>query len=132
MPPIPPEVTITAWARNSNSPTAVRDDGAPRGTSLFSSTVPDTPSTAPLVRVSASTRCLKPNSMRPVSAAARTRRSNGSTTPGPVPQVMWNRGTLLPTPLAKWPPRSAHPTTGTTECPIAASHARFSPAAHST
>jgi len=36
----------------------------------------------------------------PASAAARTRRSNGSTTPGPVPQVTWNLGTLLPRPLA--------------------------------
>ena len=39
---------------------------------------------------------------RPVAACSRTRRSNGSTTPGPVPQVMWKRGTELP-----WPSRAA-------------------------
>ena len=123
---------MTAWARNENSPAAVREDGAPRGTPLGSRTVPETPSTAPFVTVIASTRCLNFSWTRPASAAALTRRSNGSTTPGPVPQVMWKRGTLLPGPLAWWPPRSAQPTIGMTEWPIAASQARFSPAAHST
>ena len=32
---------------------------------------------------------------------SRTRRSNGSTTPGPVPQVMWKRGTELPWPVGE-------------------------------
>ncbi len=91
---------MTAWARNENSPAAVREDGAPRGTPLGSRMVPDTPSTAPFVTVIASTRCLNFSWTRPASAAALTRRSNGSTTPGPVPQVMWKRGTLLPGPLA--------------------------------
>jgi hypothetical protein len=61
----------------------------------------------------------------------RTRRSNGSTTPGPVPQVMWNRGTELPCPSARPSPRSAQPTTGKTRWPISRSQARFSPAAKS-
>ena len=91
---------MTACARNSKDPAAVRDDGTPRGTSLGSRIVPDTPSTVPLDTVSASTRCRNLNVTRPAAAAARTRRSNGSTTPGPVPQVTWNRGTLLPGPLA--------------------------------
>jgi len=30
LPPIPPEVTMTACARNSNSPAAVREDETPR------------------------------------------------------------------------------------------------------
>ena len=34
------------------------------------------------------------------SAASRARRSNGSTMPGPVPQVTWKRGTELPWPIA--------------------------------
>ena len=70
--------------------------------------------------------------MRPESRWARTRRSNGSTTPGPVPQVMWKRGTLLPGPSAPCPPRSAQPTTGNSFRSCAASHERFSPAAKST
>ena len=90
---------MTACARNANSPAAVREDETPRGASLGSRMVPDTPSTAPPVTVSASTRCRNSSLTRPVSAAARTRRANGSTIPGPVPQVMWNRGTLLPRPL---------------------------------
>ena len=70
----------------------------PRGTSLGSRTAPDTPVTVPSAVTSASTRCRKRNSSRPASAAARTRFSNGSTTPGPVPQVTWNLGTELPGP----------------------------------
>ncbi len=91
---------MTAWARNENSPTPARDDGTPRGTSLGSRIVPDTPSTTPPVTLSSSTRCRNLNWTSPASAAALTRRSNGSTTPGPVPQVTWKRGTLLPGPLA--------------------------------
>ena len=48
LPPIPPEVTITACARNSNSPAAVRDDGvAARRRRSARGWCPDTPSTAP-------------------------------------------------------------------------------------
>jgi uncharacterized protein len=36
----------------------------------------------------------------PASTAARTRRTNGSTIPGPVPHTMWKRGTELPGPVA--------------------------------
>jgi hypothetical protein len=36
----------------------------------------------------------------PSDAASRTVAMNGSSTPGPVPQVMWNRGTELPGPVA--------------------------------
>ena len=63
---------------------------------------------------------------------ARTRRTNGSSTPGPVPQVTWNRGTELPWPRARPSPRSAQPTTGKNRTPCSRSHARFSPAAKST
>ena len=84
----------------------------PRGASLGSSTMPATPSTTPFVTMSSSTRCRNLNSRRPASAAARTRFSNGSTMPGPVPQVTWNRGTELPGPVARAPPRSAQPTIG--------------------
>ena len=101
LPPMPPEVTITAWARSSNSPTAVRELGRPRSTPLGSSTAPRTPSTAPPVLVSPSTRCRNLIVTRPSASAWRTRRTNGSSTPGPVPQVTWKRGTELPCPVAR-------------------------------
>lgn len=44
VPPMPPLVTITAAARNSNSPTAFRDEATPRGAVEDSSTVPGRPS----------------------------------------------------------------------------------------
>ena len=46
--------------------------------------------------------------MRPAATADRTRAAKISTSPGPVPQVMWNRGTLVPEPSAPCPPRSGH------------------------
>ena len=49
LPPMPPDVTSTAGACSSNSPTAVRELGAARGTSDGSRTVPRTPSTTPSV-----------------------------------------------------------------------------------
>ena len=70
-------------------------------------------------------------STRPRATCSRTRRSNGSSTPGPVPQVKWKRGTELPWPCARPPPRSAQPTTGNQRMPIACSHGRISPAAKS-
>ena len=57
-------------------------------------------------------------STRPRAACSRTRRSNGSSTPGPVPQVKWKRGTELPWPCARPPPRSAQPTTGNQRMPM--------------
>ena len=47
LPPMPPLATITACARNSNSPTVSRDDATPRAASVGSSTAPRTPTTAP-------------------------------------------------------------------------------------
>ena len=87
---------MTAGACSSNSPTAVRELGAERGTSDASSTVPRTPSTTPSVMVSPSTWCRKAKRNWPRSAACFARAANGATRPGPVPQVMWKRGTELP------------------------------------
>ncbi len=98
--PMPPEVTRTTGACSSNWPVSVRELWWPRGAELGSSTAPRTPSTAPLVTVSSSTRCRKRNCTRPSDTAARTRRANGATTLGPVPQVTWKRGTELPCPSA--------------------------------
>ncbi|MDQ1125919.1 hypothetical protein QE428_000952 [Microbacterium sp. SORGH_AS 505] len=67
---------------------------------------------------------------RPVATPSSTRRTKGSRTPGPVPHVMWNRGTELPCAVARSPPRSAHPTTGKKRMPRSRSHARLSPAAN--
>ena len=58
------------------------------------------------------TRWRKRNVTSPRLSASRTRRTNGSITPGPVPQVTWKRGTELPCPVARYPPRSAQPTIG--------------------
>jgi hypothetical protein len=99
--PIPPDVTITAGACSSNGPTSVRELRVPRAAELGSSTAPRTPSTAPPVTVSPSTRCRNRNPTRPSDAASRTRRTNGASTPGPVPQVTWNLGTELPCPSAR-------------------------------
>ena len=101
LPPIPPVVAITACAVSENSPADSRPDASPRLTPLGASTVPDTPVTAPPSVVSASTRWRKRSSILPRAAASRTRRSNGATTPGPVPHVMWKRGTELPWPSAR-------------------------------
>lgn len=98
---MPPEVTITAWAPSRNSERTSRELGRPRSASLSTSTSPATPSTAPPVVVSAVTRCRKRSSTRPLATASRTRRANGATTPGPVPHVMWKRGTELPCPVAR-------------------------------
>jgi hypothetical protein len=96
LPPIPPEVTITAPAAKENSPTASRLLERPRAHASGASTVPDTPSPG----VSASTRWRKRRSTSPRSRAARTCRTNGSISPGPVPQVRWKRGTEFPCPMA--------------------------------
>ena len=69
---------------------------------------------------------------RPAEMCSRTVRSNGATTPVPVPHGMWKRGTEFPCPPLVPSPRSAHPTTGKNEMPRCLSQARFSPAAHST
>ena len=47
--PMPPEVTTTACARSSKSPTTSRELASPRARALGSSTSPATPSTAPPV-----------------------------------------------------------------------------------
>src|SRR6476469_2664482 len=129
LPPMPPLVTTTAWAVSSKSPTSSRLLGRPRSTSSGARTRPRTPVTVPTVRTSSSTRWRKAKVTRPLATAARTRRANGSTSPGPVPQVMWKRGTELPCPSARPSPRSAQPTTGKSRWPCSCSHARFSPAA---
>ncbi len=130
-PPMPPEAISTAPARTSKSPTSARLELAPRGTVDGSSTSPATPVTRPLVRTMRETRWRNRKTMRPASACACVRRSNGASTPGPVPQVTWKRGTELPWPSALPPPRSAQPTTGNQRMPMPWSHARISPAAKS-
>jgi len=101
LPPIPPEVTITAGACSSNSPASVRELRVPRAAWLGSRIAPRTPSTVPPVTVSPSTRCRNRSPTRPEPAASLTRCSNGATTAGPVPQVTWKRGTELPCPSAR-------------------------------
>jgi hypothetical protein len=90
-----------AGARSAKSPAASREEGSPRLASLGASTAPRTPSTAPPVDVSASTRWRKRKVSRPARSCSRARRTNGSSTPGPVPQVTWKRGTEFPCPVAR-------------------------------
>ena len=99
--PMPPEVTITAWADSSNAPTSVREVATPRAASDGSRTAPETPVTTPSVLVRASTLWRKRSSTSPARSPSRTIRANGATRPGPVPQVTWNRGTELPCPSAR-------------------------------
>ena len=84
---MPPDVTITTGACSSNSPATARELRVPRAAWLGSRTVPRTPSTAPPVTVSSSTRWRNRNPTRPDATASRTLRSNGASSPGPVPQV---------------------------------------------
>ena len=90
---MPPLETITADARNSNSPKVFREDATPRAALVGSSTEPRTPTAAPFSTISSSTRCRCANRTFefPSSLRAKT-----STIAGPVPQVMWKRGTELP------------------------------------
>ena len=80
---MPPEVTSTACAPNWNSPIGSRELGRPRSTPLGPSNWPRTPSSTPPVLVSSSTRCRNSSRTRPSASACRTRRMNGSSTPGP-------------------------------------------------
>ncbi len=100
MPPIPPLVTITAWARREKAPVTSRLLAVPRIAPEGSRTSPVTVSTAPAVPESPVTRWRNFSRTRPRATPARTRRSKGSTRPGPVPQVMWKRGTEFPWPFA--------------------------------
>ena len=86
--PMPPEETITASAVASNRPSALREESAPRSTLLGASTVPLTPVTAPPSIVSSSTWWRKAKRTRPAFSCSRQRRTNGSSSPGPVPHVM--------------------------------------------
>ena len=65
LPPMPPEVTTTACARISKSPTSVRELASPRATPLGSRTAPRTPVTAPSVTTSSATRWRKRSSTVP-------------------------------------------------------------------
>lgn len=115
--PMPPEVTMTALARSSKSPTVSRDEATPRAAAEGSSSDPRTPTAAPSSTINSSTWCRYLKSTSPRSAAASTGSRKTRTTSGPVPHVMWKRGTEFPCPVAVPEPRSAHPTFGVTFSP---------------
>ncbi len=129
---MPPVVTITAWAVSSNSPAGSRLEAAPRGAGSGASRVPRTPVTTPSRTTNSSTRWRWWKVSRPAAAACRASCTNGPTTPVPVPQGTWKRGTELPWPSARRSPRSAQPTSGVSLIPRSVIQARFSPAAKST
>ena len=84
LPPMPPEVTITAWARSSKSPASSRVARLAARARVGARRRRVTPVDRAAVTVSSSTRWRK-RERRPARApaASRTRRTNGSTTPGP-------------------------------------------------
>ena len=89
LPPMPPEVTITACALSTNSPTTPRELGAPRSTEVGSSMSPRTPSTTPALLVSSLTRWRKHSVTSPcgdaLAHAAHERRDDaGACAPGDV------------------------------------------------
>ena len=97
---MPPLVTITACAAQLELDRSRRGWWAARGRRRPGARVwPWTPTTVPASMTSPSTRCRKRSVIRPAATCSRTRRSNGATTPGPVPHVRWNRGTELPWPV---------------------------------
>ena len=99
-PPMPPLVTITAWPRSSKSPTSSRLVGRPRSGAVGRQGPALDAGHGPAVDHQAVDAVPEPQRDPARSATcSRTRFSNGSTTPGPVPQVRWNRGTELPCPL---------------------------------
>jgi hypothetical protein len=96
LPPIPPPATTRACAEKLNWPTFVVEVGTPRGSSVGSSTEPDTRTPEPSISIEV-TRCrARIRTRRECS----TRSANGSTSAGPVPQTRWKRGTELPCPGA--------------------------------
>ena len=100
LPPIPPELTITAPAASSNSPTTSRELDRPRAQSSGARIAPVTPSTAPSVTVEPVDAVAEAQLDEPVALRLADAATNGSIRPGPVPQVTWKRGTELPGPFA--------------------------------
>ena len=102
LPPMPPEVTMTACAAELEvADHRPRSSARPRPTSLGSRTSPRDPGRPRRRRRSArSTRCRNRSSTRPRATARRPAARTARARPGPVPQVMWKRGTELPCPLA--------------------------------
>ena len=103
------QVVIAAdAARRRRSPPgpAARTRPTPRASwagrarpSLGSRISPRTPSTTPPLRVSSLTRWRNLSAIQPTLRPPRAPgATNGSSTPGPVPQVTWKRGTELPWP----------------------------------
>ena len=91
---------IVAPAVTSNEPTTSRELTAPRTDPDGVRTSPEAPVTAPSEVVRAVTRCRGRIVTRPARSASSTAAAKGATIPGPVPQVMWKRGTEFPGPVA--------------------------------
>ena len=99
-PPMPPDDTIVAPAVISNEPTTSREVAVPRAAPDGARISPAAPVTAPSAVRSVVTRWRGRIVTRPRASPSSTAAWNGATIPGPVPQVMWNRGTELPGPVA--------------------------------
>ena len=116
--PIPPVATTTASAEISNGADDLAGAGhRARGPVVGEHVAPHAGDPA-VRRDQDVTRCRNRTSTRPsrrARRAGRGRTARGS--PGPVPHVTWNRGTELPCPSARYPPRSAHCTSGNQRTP---------------
>ena len=107
LPPMPPLATTTEARLDRELADLVPVAGlAALGAHPEPGCCPTTPTIAPSRRISSSTRCRNRSSTSPASTPSSTVLMNGSSTPGPVPQTMWKRGTELPWPVAVYPPRS--------------------------
>ena len=101
LPPMPPLATITALPRSSNSSTTSRLLAVPAGGVVAAQDA----AAHPDHRAGLDDELVDPMAelQHGVAAAHRARATafwNGSSSPGPVPQTMWNRGTELPWPVA--------------------------------
>ena len=95
---MPPDVTMTACALSENVPTGGASS-ARRAPLARLQDFARTPSIAP-PSGQRGDAVAETQRDQPGFSASRTRRMNGAITPGPVPQVMWKRGTELPWPVA--------------------------------
>src|SRR5258706_134652 len=111
--PMPPLVMTTACARSEKVPSRTRELGAPRSASSGARISPATPSIVPPLVSRSVTRCRWRTDTAPRAAAPRTRRTKSASTQGPVPQVMWKRGTASAISAVATRPASPAPTTMT-------------------
>ena len=128
---MPPDDTIVAPAVISNASTTSRELATPRAAPEGARMSPVGAGDGAVLDVSATSRGGAARIVtRPCASPASTAAWNGATTPGPVPQVMWKRGTELPGPVADVAAALGPADDGKKPTPFSRSHARFSSCAN--